>query len=144
VHDIKMERRRENTLYFETILAMAATAMFALVFCLGFGVRAGLGLIVIGASSLFIGGIVFSLLEMHRLATRNRELTLIAMTAEIEACEARLAAQRVQAQRETVDVPIGSEPYRHHEHHRESPGLDQGQLTTALAGSTPFFEKDEN
>jgi len=143
MQDVQIERRRANTLYFETLLVMAATGMLALVFCLGTGVSFGLGLIVVGASALLVGGIVYSLLEMHRLATRNRELELAAKSAEIEACEAQLAAQRAEAESRIVEVPVGSEPYRHHEHHLESPGLDQGQLTTGLAGTTPFFERKD-
>lgn len=136
-----MERRRESTLLFITLLVMAATGMIALIFCLMAGLSAGLDAILVAASALLVGGIVFSVLEMHRLATRNRELKLIAMMAEIEASEARLAAHRDAAEREMVEPPPGSEPYRHHENHQESPGRDQGQLTTGLFGTTPFFEK---
>lgn len=140
MYDIQIQRRRESTLLFETLLAMSATGMLALIFCLGFGLSFGLSLVVMAATALLVGGIVYSLLEMHRLATRNRELEMKAKTAEMEACEARLAQQRAEAEQLIPDVPLGSEPYRHHEHHLESPGFDQGQLTTGSSSATPFFE----
>jgi hypothetical protein len=40
----------------------------------------------------------------------------------------------------TVSPPTG-EAYPHHEYYAESAGLDQGQLTSQLPGSTPFIEK---
>ena len=141
MYDVQIQRRRESTVLFETLLTMAATGMVALIFCLMAGLSIGLGVIVMAASALLVGGIVYSILEMHRLATKNRELELLAKNAELEACEARLAAQRAQAEERIVEGPIGSEPYRHHEHHVESPGLDQGQLTTGWYGTTPFFDR---
>ena len=39
-----------------------------------------------------------------------------------------------------VEPPTG-EPYPHHEDRPESPGLDQGQLTSHLPGNTPLTER---
>lgn len=40
-----------------------------------------------------------------------------------------------------VEPPTG-EPQPHHEHHPESPGLDQGQLTCHWPSSTPLIGPD--
>jgi FlaA1/EpsC-like NDP-sugar epimerase len=40
--------------------------------------------------------------------------------------------------RRVILGPASGESYPHHEDHSESPGQDQGQLTSHLPGSTPF------
>ena len=72
---------------------------------------------------------VFSFLEVRRIAKSGKS-----------------AAESVQEEvdlypsRTVVVAPPTGDPYPHHEDYSESAGLDQGQLTSQLTGSTPFTE----
>jgi hypothetical protein len=93
-------------------------------------------LILMGVAAMVIGGIVFSLLKMQRpvaSASTRRQ------ARQHEAFEADLA--RVQTEKLLEQSPARDEPCPHHETYPESPGEDQGQLTSHLPGSTPFLER---
>jgi hypothetical protein len=80
--------------------------------------------------SLVVWGIIFTVLEVRRIAGismahRTRD--------EVEAYQNRRPAVLVQ--------PPTGEACPHHEDHAESPGLDQGQLTSALQGTTPLIDR---
>ncbi|HUA20783.1 MAG TPA: hypothetical protein VMU80_11690 [Bryobacteraceae bacterium] len=83
-------------------------------------------LAAIGACFL-IWTIFFTLYEFRRITRTPRE------TEEID------QSPRTELRIVIVEPPTG-EPYPHHEHHAESPGQDQGQLTSRLPGSTPLVD----
>ncbi len=94
------------------------------------------GLILMGAAAVLIGGIAFSLLKMQRSvpSARSRKLA-----RECDAFQGDLV--RIEREKLLEQSPPRDEPYPHHETHPESPGEDQGQLTSHLSGSTPFFDE---
>jgi len=92
-------------------------------------------LILIGAAAMLIGGIVFSLLKTQRPVPSASARKLARQYEALEAGLARIETEHLLEQSTSRD-----EPYPHHETHPESPGEDQGQLTSHLPGSTPFLE----
>lgn len=139
--DIREKNNHTSTVaLFVALLAAVATAMLALVLSLAAGISKQNLVIAMVASGLVVGGIVFSLLELHR---QGREKNRLKEISEIEAFEARLARDRAQAERDLVEPSAGTEPYRHHEDHMESPGRDQGQITSSWPAKTPFLEGSE-
>lgn len=133
----------KNALSFEYLLPMVAAATMALMFGLLIGASWPACLMLMGAGAALIGGIAYTLLQMHRLGIRTeacgpdqamRHDTL----APDRSADSRLTGQRRMLVRQPVE---GYEPYPHHENYPESPGEDQGQLTSHLSGSTPFFEE---
>lgn len=93
------------------------------------------GLILMSAAAVLIGGIVFSLLKMQRAVPSASSRRLARRCDVLEAHLVRIEREKLLEQSTNSD-----EPYPHHENHPESPGEDQGQLTSHLPGSTPFFE----
>jgi hypothetical protein len=101
----------------------------------GFGMMAGLTswkiLLWCVGLCLVVGAGMYTFFEVRRLAgiTNPREK----------------AWEEEQADDTTDHVVIVSpgtgEPYPHHEAHDESPGLDQGQLTSRSPEPTPLIEK---
>ena|SRR5579871_1332363 len=80
--------------------------------------------------SLVVWGITFTVLEVRRIAgisTAHRTVD------EIE-------AYRNQYRVGVVQPPTG-DAVPHHEDYPESPGMDQGQLTSRLQGSTPLVDR---
>jgi hypothetical protein len=92
------------------------------------------GLILMSAAAVLIGGIVFSLLKMQRPFPSAMSRSLGRQCDAFQADLVRIEREKLQKST-TAD-----EPYPHHETHPGSPGQDQGQLTSHLPGSTPFFE----
>jgi hypothetical protein len=90
---------------------------------------------LMGAATLLIGGIVFSLLKTQRPVPSASARRLARQCETFQAILVRIEREKLLEQPTNSD-----EPYPHHETHPESPGLDQGQLTSHLPGSTPFFE----
>ncbi len=74
--------------------------------------------------------IVFSFLEVYRAARNAKNSASEAFNEDTDPYASRTVA---------VGPPTG-EPYPHHEDFVESAGLDQGQLTSQLPGSTPFID----
>jgi hypothetical protein len=93
------------------------------------------GLILMSAAAVLIGGIVFSLLKMQRPVPSASSRKVARQCDVFEANLVRIEREKLLEQSTKSD-----EPYPHHETHSESPGEDQGQLTSHLPGSTPFFE----
>jgi hypothetical protein len=124
---------------FESMLVMVAGATVALVFGLIAGLSSQECVAIMIVAGLLTGGLAFSLLELRRRAHRNPEWELKRI-AELKAFEIDLAARRATAEQAMTEL-AGPEPYRHHEDHAESPGYDQGQLTSMQAGTTPFLER---
>jgi hypothetical protein len=75
-------------------------------------------------------GTLFTLLEIRR----------ITRTPTDKANDALEVAASPYASRTVIVKPPTGEPYPHHEYFTESPGLDQGQLTSRIPGDTPFIE----
>jgi hypothetical protein len=92
-------------------------------------------LILMGAAAVLIGGIVFSLLKTQRPVPSASSRRLARQYEAFQADLVRIEREKLLEQSTNSD-----EPYPHHENHPESPGQDQGQLTSHLPGSTPFFE----
>ncbi|HLG99374.1 MAG TPA: hypothetical protein VKX49_23895 [Bryobacteraceae bacterium] len=74
--------------------------------------------------------IFFSALEMRRLAQSDRERAEETLD---------LTSGSYPAGAAVVEPPTG-EGCPHHEDHPESPGLDQGQLTSHLPDNTPLID----
>jgi hypothetical protein len=76
--------------------------------------------------SLVVWGITFTVLEVRRIAGIHRTLD-------------EVVAYRNQCGAVVVQPPTG-DACPHHEDYPESPGMDQGQLTSNLQGSTPLID----
>ena len=111
-------------------LSIVAAATGALILALMGGMDWPRSLIVICGISLLTGGIVFTLLEMYKQVRPPAE-------AEPKRTESR----PVQTFEPLVMWPVLMDPYPHHEDHPESPGQDQGQMTSHLPGSTLVLEE---
>ncbi len=75
--------------------------------------------------------VVFSFLEVRRLAQTPKERAEEMLKPEADPYTSRTLVVRP----ETGDAQV------HHEYYPESQGLDQGQLTSQLSGTTPFVEE---
>jgi len=73
--------------------------------------------------------VVFSFLEVNRLATHSTKITGPDEVIDPDA-----------PRRIVVEPPTG-EATPHHEFHVGSPGLDQGQLTSQLPDATPLIDR---
>jgi hypothetical protein len=93
------------------------------------------GLILMSAAAVLVGGIVFSLLKTQRPVPSASSRRLARQCDVFQADMVRIEREKLLDQSTNSD-----EPYPHHETHPGSPGEDQGQLTSHLPGSTPFFE----
>jgi hypothetical protein len=96
------------------------------------------GLILMSAAAVLVGGIVFSLLKTQRPVPSASSRRLARQCDVFQADLVSIEREKLLEQSTNSD-----EPYPHHETHPGSPGEDQGQLTSHLPGSTPFFEDVE-
>ena len=111
-------------------LAIVAAATGALILALMGGLDWARSLIVICGISLLTGGLVFTFLEMYRQVRPPIEP------------EQEVPSLRPAKKMEVLEMcPVYVDPYPHHEHHPESPGHDQGQMTSHLPGSTLVLEE---
>jgi hypothetical protein len=130
----------------EYLLAMTAAATLTMIFSLLAGLKWQACLMLMAAIAVLVGGVLFTFLELHRLAlrVRGRKKTRTGQDDIIGANQSAIAMKHLalfeQRQRIAQEVAASNEPYPHHEAHSESPGEDQGQLTSHLPGSTPFLE----
>jgi len=132
---------------FQCLLAMAAAATTAMVFSLISGINWQFGLVLMGTAAALAGAALFTFLEMRRLgrASLGRELTQAtrqgASGGQNTSIESTYSVTRAEQRRRKMGQSVDSnEACFHHENHPESPGEDQGQLTSHLSGSTPFLE----
>jgi hypothetical protein len=88
-------------------------------------------LVLLSGSLVVVWTIVFTILEMRRLAAVSGNSGQAADDEE----------EGLDFPRTVIVQPPTGEPYPHHEHHSESPGLDQGQLTSQLSDSTPLISE---
>ena len=89
------------------------------------GVPLVIGCVVAGCA------VIFTVLEVRRLAQTPKQRADQALQQEPDP----------YAPRTVVVLPETGEGCVHHENYPESPGLDQGQLTSQLSGSTPFVDR---
>jgi hypothetical protein len=75
-----------------------------------------------------VWAIIFSFLEVRRIASRSQKIT-----GPDEAVDP-------DAPRRVLVEPSTGDPCPHHENHNGSPGMDQGQFTSQLRGETPLIE----
>lgn len=87
-------------------------------------------LLMLIASLALACGILFSVLEVQRLAQSAKVGAEGAPKEEVDPYSPRTVS---------VEPPTG-EPYPHHEYYMESQGFDQGQLTSRLPDSTPIID----
>jgi hypothetical protein len=80
-------------------------------------------------SLVVVWAIVFSFMEVGRLAARSKKITGPDELVDPD------------APRTVIVEPPTGEATPHHEAHVGSPGLDQGQLTSNLPDHTPLLEK---
>jgi len=116
---------------FEATLAIVAVATLAFII----GLVAGLSwqecvTLIIGVSCL-LGGIVFTLIEMHRLTHPPTSRRSPPPSTKAATVLRKIVARSWQS----VD------PLPHHENYPECPGQDQGQRTSNIPGSTPLLEE---
>jgi hypothetical protein len=132
-----------NEMPFEYLLPMVAAATFALMFGLLTEVSGPVCLMLMGAGATLVGGVAFTLLQMHTLALSHETGSPDHATRHEHLDAARSAASSVSAHWQMLlkNPANECEPYPHHEDYQGSEGEDQGQLTSHLPGSTPFFEK---
>jgi hypothetical protein len=126
---------RDQGRLFECLLAMSAATTIALMLSLLAGLNWQGYLMLMGTAAALTGGVLFSVLEMHRLGypVDHREPA----PATHRSAQMMIIGQRQVAPEQRVD---SNEACFHHENRPESPGEDQGQLLSHLPGSTPFFE----
>ena len=127
------------SMVFESCLAAVIASTIALGFTLMTGRSPAVIVVVTLVTAVFIGELTYSILFFVQSSRDNRSREIAARLAELQALNAELDLQRKKAERLDLVPPI-AEPYRHHENHIESPGRDQGQLTTSMSGATPLFE----
>ena len=134
-------KRTGNAWRYEELLAMIAAATTALIV----GLMARIGwqncLILIGSAAAFTGGVLFALLELHRLGrAASGNAAILAQNTSDANQSIRLRAF-ASLRRIMMQPAESNDPYPHHEDYPESPGQDQGQLTSRLTGSTPLLEE---
>lgn len=117
----------------EYLLPMVAGATVALIFGLLVAASWPVCLMLMGAAAALMGGVAFTITQLQSLGLPRKPRTPDQPTRSVES---KLRAQRQKLVKQPSDK---YEPYPHHENYPESPGEDQGQLTSHLPGSTPFF-----
>jgi hypothetical protein len=141
------ENQGDKGTLFECLLAMVAAATTAVIFSLMSGVNWRFGLVLMCAAAALAGGVLFTILKMRNLgrASLGRELTQAtrpgASGDNARSAKSRYPVSRIEQERATEQPVDSDKGCFHHENHPESPCEDQGQLTSHLPGSTPFFEE---
>lgn len=124
-----MSKRKASRVVFiyGVVSALALTAIVLFVLIAGWSWRQSVWLAV--GVLVIVWAILFSFLETHRIANGARSIT-----GPKDAIDPDTPRQLI------VEPPTG-EPQVHHEFHRGSPGLDQGQLTSQLPEHLPLVGK---
>jgi len=126
----KNAERGESRVAFWSVQLLAITIIaIALIFALLAGLSPRISILILIVCAVLMGGIVYSVRALSG-AGYPRGKTNSSLQPHT----------RMRAEPQVpVSQPTG-EPYPHHEAHPESPGQDQGQLTSHLPGSTPFVK----
>jgi hypothetical protein len=113
------------TFVFVVVTAVIVTSIVS------YGLMAALtsweSLVLLMGTLILVWAIVFTILEMYRLARLPKNGSGQAVIEDED---------DLDFPRTVVVQPPTGEPCPHHEYYPESPGLDQGQLTSQLPGST--------
>ncbi len=123
-----MAKRRAVRTAFVFVVVTAVIVTSIVIYSLVAALTSWESLVLLMGTLVVVWAIVFTILEMYRLARLPKD-----GQAVIEN-EDDLEFPRTVV----VQSPTG-EPYPHHEHYPESPGLDQGQLTSQLPDSRPWI-----
>ena len=119
----------------EQSLWIIAVGTLALIVSLTWGLSKLDSLILIGGAMIVTGGIIFTFMEMGRLGSQHG----------VQIAEKNVGgANRLEnyVRMGTIvqpPIPESTEAVPHHEYYPESPGQDQGQLTSHWPSSTPFL-----
>lgn len=104
------------------LLALALTFTCVVLISLAVGLRVWAAVLFAIGCAVLVWAVVFTILQFSRFA-RPR---------------ARKSSHEREVRRVVTVEPPTAEALPHHEDHAESPGIDQGQLTSDLPGSTPL------
>jgi hypothetical protein len=115
---------------------MIAAASLALVVGLTEGLSLPDCLILVMGAAVIAGGVIFTFLEVHRLA-----LPAGAQVTQQEPPSAHRLSAFASLRRAMLPVAESTEACPHHEYYPESPGEDQGQLTSHWPSSTPSLRE---
>lgn len=119
--------------------------LVAVIIGLTLGLAIGPFLIWVICSALLAGGVMFTFFEVRRLAARaGYQNSLNQTDVDLDDIHRAGRAARLKLLASLRIMLTGpgptNEPYPHHENHPESPGLDQGQLTSHWPSTTPILE----
>lgn len=113
---------------FPYIVALILTITFVTLLSLAAGLSASEAALVVVGSAVLVWAGVFTLIQFIRFSKRPGSRHLEKPERDVR--------------RVLMVLPPTGEPQPHHEHHPESPGLDQGQLTCHWPSSTPLVGPD--
>lgn len=120
----------------EELLGMIAAATLALLVGLVEGLSLPDCLILVMGAAVITGGVIFTILEVHRLASPAG-----APVTQPEHPSAHGLSAFANLGRAMQPVAESTEACPHHEYYPESPGQDQGQLTSRWPSSTPSLRE---
>lgn len=123
-----MSKRRRSRIAFIYVVATAVVATCSILYSLTAELSRWQSLVLLVGLLVVIWAIIFSFLEVGRLASRSPKISGADETVDPD------AHRRVIVEASTGD------PYPHHENQPASPGMDQGQFTSQLRGETPLME----
>ena len=129
----------------EELLVIIVAVLVAVIIGLTLGLGTGPFVIWVICAALLAGGVMFTFFEVRRLAARaGYQNSVNQSDVDLEDIHraGRAARLRILASLRRMLTGPGptNEPYPHHENHPESPGLDQGQLTSHWPSTTPILE----
>ena len=127
--NVSMSKRKTSRMIFTygVITALALTGIILFVLIAGWSFRQAIWLTV--GVLVVVWTIIFSFMETHRIAAHSKSITGPKDLVDPD------------APRELIVEPPTGEPEEHHEFHKGSPGLDQGQLTSRLPDQLPLPRK---
>ena len=124
-----MSSRKASRVAFTYAVVTAVVATSIGLYILTSNIPRSEGLLLLIGCLLVVWAIVFSFLEVGRIAAHSKKITGPDELVDPDA-----------PRRVIVEPPTG-EPYPHHEAHTGSGGRDQGQLTSSLPDHTPSIRK---
>jgi len=123
-----MAKRRTSRVTFLYGVATTVVATCIVLYSLVAGWSGFQSVLLLVGSLIVVWAIVFSFLEVGRIASRSEKITGPDEVVDPD------------APRKVIVAPPTGHPYPHHEDHVESAGLDQGQLTSRLSGTPSVGE----
>jgi len=120
----------------QELLGMIAAATLALLVGLMEGLTLPDCLILVFGAAVITGGVIFTFLEVRRLG-----LPVGAQVTRQEPPSANRLSAVANLRRAILPVAESTEACPHHEYYPESPGQDQGQLTSRWPSSIPSLRE---